>query len=415
MFNIQTEKTKSLQGAGSFYYKNVSDASRKVTNDLSRIPFQTTLFEDLNNIVNLQFQKCYIKKLDKILEFKDEDVGYYAMKKSIQDFQSVFIQGFVPSTENEEALTDEEDNMLVSLSNEQDIIKLGPSYTLVFKLKIPENMLILAVSDIHDNLLANNIDFFSEFGTMWLSINPTQLFPGNKVKIQQYLERISNIFCYPLGIDPIYGDVDHIIKYFRYVQSPKQFKLACSQAIGLPVVKQEATIIKKINLKTGCAYIMSDGNIYDAAFDHNFIKNGTLLQKNQIIGEELVKIILPTDEVPQEIQNIQLGNSCIVPGIIIPNRDITIYQENGLFKPEYEGDRLSEYYSYIEGDPYYKSESEPNIQNGVDHFRNIVAKNRCIIIHIDKKNISNNMQHSLIRFIKNNSPVGSVIVYSFIA
>lgn len=415
MFNTIKEKAGILSKLGSFYYQTLLDQAKDTARKLSHIPFESRIITQFGNVIQSTLSKSYFNDNYKVIHFKDEDIEYFGMQDISEKGVPAILQDYLMPSLNDTLSGIATNELQGILGHGYGQAQLSSGLRLVYGLRVPKDILVTSIKT-KDAILLLNIDFKATYGFIWFQQNPISLFPSMKMMAQSYTQRRKNILSYTLGLGEVYGDITEIIKYYRVNQSPSQFLKAAAQACGIPVIQQDDIITAIVPLYQGYSYITQTGTRYDATYPHTQLSVGDHLIKGQLIGN-MLDMILPNQEVPDYIEEIHLQNSCPVPGIKVPNKDIQIYDEEGNFKPAYTGRHLNKYLQYLEAfnnnNNNQVDSTVSRTQNGVEHFRSVIAKNRAIILVLNK-NMPNQMALSLLSFIGKNAPIGSVLVYSYL-
>lgn len=403
MFDTLKEKSKTLSKVGSFYTSVITDKDINVAHRLSHIPYCTSLFQNFNNIYKSLTNDAYSNKKDLRIDYKDSDIkcGTYDSQNKNSDY--------LPELEDITILPQQFQQRL-------DKITLEDNFSLAFVLTVPSDIYVRIIQ-LHDgSILTEGLNFKSQFGSVIFTENPIALFKGMYLFALSYTQRNRNILCYPLQLQDVYGDISHIVDYYRNNQSLKQFKKALYQAIGIPVVLQDDVIKDKVNLTNGVSYTTFNGLHYDADFPHTHLNIGDIIRKDYIIGgEEFLKVYLPDDIIPESIEAVSIQNMSITgdKSLFVKNITSELYKDN-LFQAKnfVYGDGKQYYIDYINNNPQEKpSRDIPDSMNCIDFLRDVVAANKCIIIQIDEEIIPYDIAMKLKSFVIDHSPIGSVIAY----
>lgn len=231
---------------------------------------------------------------------------------------------------------------------EKDII-LPESQELIWDLHIDEHIMVTSIKMDDGTMLYANQDFASQFGKLTFLKNPIALFPKMQFMAQSYTGRMPNLYNYLVRADEVYGSIRKMMNYMRGAQSIKSLYHASAQAAGLAVIEKDCTVVAVSPLLEGKLYITTAGR-YEANYPHTPLKPGTKLPKDYIIGgNQLYRLIGPYDQMPSNITGINLGTALPVPGLVVPNEDITLYNSYGLYAPAYKGATaaLSAYHTYL--------------------------------------------------------------------
>lgn len=293
---------------------------------------------------------------------------------------------------------------------ERDII-LPEAQELIWDLHIDEHIMVTSIKIDDGTMLYANQDFASQFGKLTFLKNPIALFPKMQFMAQSYTGRMPNLYNYLVRADEVYGSIKKMMSYMRGAQSIKSLYHASAQAAGLAVIEKDCTVVAVSPLLEGKLYITTAGR-YEANYPHTPLKLGTKLPKDYIIGgNQLYRLIGPYDPMPSNVAGINLGTALPVPGLIAPNKDIVITDENGNYRPDYIGDvsALKAYYDYI--DAQQKQPQEPNTrENGMQHFRYTACPNRCVVACINESYMTSQMKLRLMTYLQRELPIGSVLV-----
>lgn len=289
-------------------------------------------------------------------------------------------------------------------------IELPETQELIWDLYIDEHIMVTSIKMDDGTMLYANQDFASQFGKITFLKNPIALFPKMQFMAQSYTGRMPNLYNYLVRADEVYGSVGKMMNYMRGSQSIKSLYLASAQAAGLAVIEQDCTVVAVSPLLEGKLYITTAGR-YEANYPHTPLKPGTKLPKDYIIGgNQLYRLIGPYDPMPSNITGINLGSALPVPGLVAPNADIGITDEDGNYCPDYIGDAsaLRAYHDYI--DAQQKQVQEPNKkENGINHFRYTACPNRCVVACINESYITSQMKLRLMTYLQRELPIGSVL------
>lgn len=401
MFNVLKEKTGIYSTLGSFYTQVITDKDRVTGHRLSHIPFQTSVFKRFNSMENnlLGYQYSHRKHLN--IVYSDKDLKYGTYSKGTKGIPKESEISILPDV----------------LQGNADKLTLDENTFLAFILKVPDDIYVRVIQYEDGSVLVDGVNFKSQYGKIIFTESPISLFKGMTFFVLSYTKRERNIMCYPLQLQDVYGDVSQVVQYYKNNQSLKQFKKALYQAIGIPVVKYKESIIDRVELPHGMSYVMASGIQYDADFPHTYLNIGDTLEKDQIIGgEEFLKVYLPTDTIPSDIESVSIQNMSIAgdKGLHVPNTEATLYSNN-LFQPQnfVQGAGKQYYIDYVNSVGLLEKtvSSIPDRMNCIDFLRDVVAANRCIIIQIDEESIPYDIAMKLKSFIIDHAPIGSVIAY----
>lgn len=400
MYNIIKNKESILKLVGSFYYSVMKGDASKQAGKLTYIPFHTSAFQKVDNLIQLLLGKSYLLDEHFTIDLKPSNL-FYGIKTDTQEY-------------------DEVEFTLLGNLNLQNLT-LEANQEVVYKITFDKDVLISTIQPKNTTILYQNVDFVSKFGEIILKLSPIELFSDNKIRVITCIRRFPNILCYPLGLDHIYGSVDRVQTYYKDSQAPIQFKYALLQAMGFPVVKEDDVIVNKLNTQQGVVYITDKGHTYTADFQHSHLNTGDIVKKDQVIGiADLLQVILPDEDMDDTISEIHFNGGRVTGGkdIIIPNATVLIYQD-GLFQPSNfitGGEGKPSYINFIntigpaEQLQYFKDNNIENI-NAIEFFRNVILAFRSIIV-LYSETLPEYMQLRMRNFIQNHSPVGSTIVVS---
>lgn len=290
-------------------------------------------------------------------------------------------------------------------------IELPETQELIWDLHIDDHIMVTSIKMDDGTMLYANQDFASQFGKLTFLKNPIALFPKMQFMAQSYTGRMPNLYNYLVRADEVYGSVGKMMSYMRGAQSIKSLYHASAQAAGLAVIEKDCTVVAVSPLLEGKLYITTAGR-YEANYPHTPLKPGTKLPKDYIIGgNQLYRLIGPYDPMPSNVTGINLGSALPVPGLIAPNKEIAITDEDGNYRPDYIGDAsaLQAYYDYI--DVQQKQIQEPNkMENGMQHFRYTACPNRCVVACINESYMTAQMKLRLMTYLQRELPIGSVLV-----
>lgn len=397
MFNFYKEKSDILSKLGSFYYKILANHDNIALN-LSHTAFQTDIFNILNQTINsISNSDVFIVQHNNLIEFKDEDIKGYILDTD-GNIKTTLIHGNY-------------------IGNEQ----LEEGDSLKFELIIPNDCYVQIIATEDNKLLFEHINFTSEFGKITFTHNPIAIFSNMRLLAKKVLRRKRNIMCYPLGLQEVYGDTSYIIDYYKNNQSLSAFKKALYQSIGMVIIVEEDFIVDKLPTETGYIYITNKGKQYQADYNHNELAIGDIVHKDQIIGEELLKVYLPEDTIPTEITGVQLLTSSIQGDntLIIPNEERSLYTNNKFNPTNFvTGTGLPGYVQYVndigrQDILQYFIDNNTTTLNCIEFLRNIIANNRCIILDIDEDNIPENMFIRIKSFIIDNAPINCLVLKAY--
>lgn len=354
MFDTISEKAAILYKMGSFWYKILENDASYTPNKLAHIPFLSNVIQMMRNITGLALSDAVIYTGETVLRFTDKDIS---------------------------------DTTLL----------------------IPDNMVVVSIV-VNDTIWTKDAQFKSGYGFLEFDKDPRAIFSNMRVHVKQALKRTPNILNYPLGTWGVCGDVSQIIQYYRNNQSVSQFYKASAQACGLIVVQDDDIIQKVIQLADDkIVYITEKGKRYDAWYPHTILSIGSFVRKGQVIGAEHYELFTKYEDI-QDIESVSMLHTCPIPGLRIQNTDgITLYRD-GVFKPDYAGDNIQLYWDYLDSvGAAAQPLDQPSIGNPLKHFMQHIANGRVMVIRI-KDTLPKVMAKKLLRFILDNSPIGSVLL-----
>lgn len=422
------EKAETLSRVGDFYTKIIREGDRNLVSKLAHVSHQCRIIRQLCNAEELAKGGGYIHDNFKLLTFTDDDVIYYGMEKALQKrVVSKQLEDSNLTGNSREANLKLEDQQIpltileealgvnykpITVPGGDDDIVLPENQKLVFGLKVPRDMMITSIVDKDGSLLLANVDFQTTFGLLVFYQNPIHIFQHMRFMAQSYVRRMRNLYCYPLGVD-VYGAVDCIFNYYKNFQSVHALYLASAQAAGFPIVRNDCAILSVKPLLAGVTYFTTDGT-YDAPFPHTHYTMGQELEAGHIIGgSQLYRLSGPTDPLPMNLKGIELDYATPVNGLIAPNKEIRLTDEEGNFKPEFEGsqDNLERYWRYIK---HWQSKSDnlppiPETGNGMVFFLTQLCRNRYVIAQINRAQMPTDMQLRLLTFLQRELPLGAVL------
>lgn len=364
MFDYIREKFAMLSKLGSFWYHTIEDEAALQPAALTHIPYIKDIGDMIDYAINFASGRSRLRRSGFVLKIQDCDV---------------------------EAIGGGE-----------------------FKLHVDPNLLVTYIKTSKGDTYIRGAGIDSGYGYIVFNKDPRAIFTDLRIFVKAAVQRVPNILCYSLSIQDVYGDVSQIVNYYRNNQSPMQFYKAAAQAAGLQVVRKTDTIQDIIEVKNrkyeGVSYITQGGDRYDAWYPHTRLNIGQVVVEGQVIGQENFNITMPGQEVDPSIDGVYLGHNTPVPGLFVPAEEITIYQD-GVFKPEYIGQGLMHYHAYLEKISPAEQGDQPAQQPGVQHFRNVIAPGRTLIVYINPL-LGSDICNRLKSFINVNSPLGSVVVFA---
>ena len=363
MFDYIREKFAMISKLGSFWYHTIEDDAAIETAAITHIPYILDIGRFIGYAADFALGKSRLRRTNFVIRIRDTDV-------------------------------EQVDNG--------------------FKLYVDPNLLVTQCKTSSGDVYTRGAGIDSGYGYIVFDKDPRAIFTDLKLFVKSAVQRIPNVLCYSLGVQDVYGDVSQIVKYYRNNQSPMQFYKAAAQAAGMQVIRKTDIIREVIQVEnrkySGTSYITQGGDRYDAWYPHVQLNIGQTVAEGQVIGQENFNITMPNQELDSSIDGIYLGHNTPVPGLFVPTTEITIYQD-GVFKPEYIGDDLENYHAYLEKISPAEQGDQQAQQPGVQHFRNVVAPGRTLIVYINTQ-LGYDICNRLKRFINVNSPLGSVVVFA---
>lgn len=419
MWDPLEEKANMYSRVGDFYYGALHEDDRTKVQMLLHLPMQCRILKQAANLQDAICNASYFEDNWKIIRFKDEDVDWMGLKTAFQ-------QQYVGASKKASLQVD--DTAIATLDNDTRINNGANTFTaedkqadliipddtqIMFGLNIDKDIMVTSIRLNNGQIYYANQDFQTEFGRLVFFDNPLSLFPDHKFMAQSYTYRKRSFYCFPLGVDT-YGPVDRILHYYKAVQSPQALYLASAQAIGMPVVKQDCYIKSVAPLGHGVTYFTSDGERYDADYPHTHLNVGERLSENQVIaGSQLYNLIGPYDNLPNNLFRVELDYVLPVHGLSVTHNEIQITDEFGMYKPMFDGsdeDREA-YWDYLARwqSRRISSMELPSRMSGIKFLREVLCKNRCIIVHLNKNQMLRDMQLKLLSFLRRELPIGSVL------
>lgn len=265
----------------------------------------------------------------------------------------------------------------IAFPGEEEDIELPETQELIWDLHIDKHIMVTSIKMDDGTMLYANQDFASQFGKLTFLKNPIALFPKMQFMAQSYTGRMPNLYNYLVRADEVYGSIGKMMNYMRGSQSIKSLYHASAQAAGLAVIEKDCTVVAVSPLLEGKLYITTAGR-YEANYPHTPLKPGTKLPKDYIIGgNQLYRLIGPYDPMPSNVTGINLGSALPVPGLVVPNEDITLYNSYGLYAPAYKGENaaLSAYHTYL-NDMSDLRLTKFSGKNAVQVIKPLVAQNK---------------------------------------
>lgn len=396
MHNLIKDKYKILGLISSFYTNQMNSQASKQAGRITYVPFQTNITSKINQIIQYLSGNCY-SVADYLVIPISETVIEYGVVGENQDVRSVEYKNFYKTYINN--------------------LELQKNQRIVYKINFNEDIYVTALQLEEDaSLLFEGVDFTSEFGCIYTYNTPSSIF-GDSIHVRKYIQKQVNSNNYRLGVQDVYGDTNFITDFYRNNQSLKAFKYALLQAAGFPIIQEDDYIKNKLRTKNGCVYVTSSGKFYTADFKHNELNINDAVTKNQYIGSEILSIILPEDSIPSDLTYITFNGGSITGNkdIIISNSTRPLFNDNIFIAENFaQGPGRQAYLNYVNQLEAAEkpSLSVPDSMNGIDFLRNVVANDRCIILNINKDDLSYDMAMKLKSFIIDNSPIGVIIAES---
>lgn len=318
---------------------------------------------------------------------------------------------------NEEGDVVSEDSAVILFPTGNPEDKAIYSDVMRFGLSIDPDLWITSIQTSDKRLIAG-YDFFSEFGKLVFPVNPAQLFPDMTLIAYSFIKRTRNLYSYSLRIDDVYGPVDRVMHYYRVTQSPRAFYLAAAQAAGFAVARENCYVQKVLPFHSGCIYVTDKGT-YEAPYKHFQLPIGTFIEEGTVIGgDELFRLLLPSDEWPGNLGDLNMDGILPVKGLKAPDSPIRLYDSEGNYAPAYTGseEALQAYWDYIhqyaeQSDASASSDTQDNTEtvNAIQHVRTTVCPNKLLVACINYDTIPATMLLRLETFMQRELPVGSVL------
>lgn len=427
------EKANTLSRCGSFYYSTLVDDSKEDAEFVSHLTWQSRFPAQLQSILTTATGASHFRDFYRLIQFADRDVNWRGMQAALQ------VRSSVPATNPQIAdynnrypdyhlgdgqlmqapgtvavLADSEKQAL--LASTPDAPATLPGTTkLYWELKIDSSMLVLTLRTPEGKIWTAGQEFASQFGKLTFTENPLHLFPELQFMAESCIVRKPSVFNHMLRLGSVYGTPDRVLHYYRFAQTPKTFYLATAQAAGLAVIRNTCQIIGRAPLQQGYIYSTTSG-IYEAPYKHTGLAEGTTLEEGYVIGgQELFQICSPGEPLPSNVTRLNLDNALPVPGLSVTNAEIQIWNENGQYRPAYDGaiDAVEAWHAYLQGvrdDAESTEGTGPVYEPGIAHFRNVACKDRCLVACINEAYMSAEMQLRLMEFLRRELPTGAVLV-----
>lgn len=451
--DLVDEKSSMLSKCGSFWYTVLSEQDRDKARMLNNLACLTRVNRQLSNSCRAVLSGGYFHDHFRVVRFSDDDIVYNGADAVIKARYDglVAVDG---STEIPWLTAVGEDNYgrdphalsphrwagYMMLPDEGgDSLVLPPEYMAEFGLRVDRDLLVESI-DTGGKLLLNGTDFVSAFGYISFPSNPAAMFQDHKFMARHVVYRKRNILCYTLGLDSVYGPVDRVMHYYRVSQSPVAFRYAAAQACGLAVTRREGRIVRVLPLHSGAAYVMDNGDRYDAPYPHFHLKREEIVPGGTVIGgRELLQMVLPGEDasgVPYvltgealpaqlRLEHKRIGLMCLCSDedrYGVYNRITDLGTEPGNLVPvdgnaAFNG--LWEAMAPMDGGPSKWGDdcSLPSLESGfmdsaIDWLRERACNGMCIIVRINEGAMPYDMQIRLHKFITREAPIGSVVAYS---
>lgn len=358
MYNALGEKAAAVSRTGSFWTRNIAEDARHDVHAVAHVPHQTDAAGNVVAAAESAIGQCLRIRHNVVIRFQDSD------------------------------------------------ITAGDKYIL----KVPDTQLITSIRQ-NGKVLVRNRDFSSRYGEVVLASDPRAVFPQQSVMCRSLVEKRPNVLCYPLGIQPVYGDVGEVVKYYRSNQSVKQFHKAAAQAGGMAVVREDDTIAAV----GPDMCVTANGIRYDLPYPHAVQNIGDRLVKGDIIGGEHFQVIGPDEPLPDSVESLKPGYALPVPGLEIPNSEVVLARD-GKFMPDYvpqgPADKYKAWLEDTGSEPFSDYVGTPPAEetgNAVTHFRNVLAPHRTITYILDNS-LPEPMRNRILDFMHTQAPVGSILL-----
>lgn len=438
--NAADEKSNTLSRCGSFYYNTLVDDSKDDAEFVAHTTWQTRALDQLQCVTDAVAGNCYTKGHFKLIHFTDKDINWRGMKAALQvrtnvpaveppmppvlDYNNRYADyhlgtGTLLEADTQEVLAD--DNAQALLAPAATEATLPGTTELVWDLAVSPELLVTSI--VRDGtLLLMGQDYIARYGKLTFFENPIHMFPDMKFMAQSYMQRQQSIYSHMLRLGQIYTFPDRVLHYYRVAQTPRTLYLAAAQACGMAVVREDCVIRDVVPFLDGYAYETSSGR-YDAPYEHTPLVAGTNLKEGTVIGgDELFVLCGPDDRLPVTVNALNLDTAVPVPGLQAPDADIRISTATGAYRPAYYGtdSAVAAWYSFLTGideesaavrqrGVLRRSLVPEQYTNGIDHFRNIACKGRCLVACINKERMPESMRLHLMDFLLRELPAGSVL------
>lgn len=435
------EKESMLSRTGSFWYRTLSDEDKKIARTLTSVSCRTRINRQAQEWTNRLVGGGYYRDAYRVLRFSDKDVFWMGMERPLQARRTEKINDLeftwrehnlkeVPSSwvYNEFIKFGAEIDGIPTLFPriEGDEVVFPGNYRVRYCLHIDKNVFVESIRDAFGRILTHGVDFVSFFGAIWFKENPLQNFPDFRIHTESIVCRMPNLYSYTLQLDDVYGAVDRVVEYYRSHQSIKKFYLAAAQAGGFAVIREDCTIKTVVPLLNGVSYITNDGGRYDAPYVHKLLSPGTKLHADDVIGglmprfnpstgkmEQMAGVPVlfsmygPDDDLMEDIPYIRTGTAFPVDDLIARN-EVGVVAVGGTPYPSFEGPGANKYKALLGPEPT-GDEEEGNV---MEYVRNVLLKDRCVIVRVNEGFVSREMQLHLDAFIRREVPLGAVLTYS---
>lgn len=458
--DILSEKSNTISRCGSFYYQTLEDEAKDLAEFISHIVWYNNIPSKLKKIEEAVKGGAFFLSYYDIIKFNDKDISWSGIKESlqyrVQGPAARKVEGAYESAPdtlrypgrlanlviNNSAVAEaNEDNVYTATEYSAAILYPKDSATTVLPetfipkwyLNIDENIYVVSIC-VDGKILIAGQDFESDFGKLIFTTNPLKLFPSKKILVLCSQVRFKNIYNYIIGATNIYGDISYVMKYYRESQSAKTLKLACAQFAGLTVVKEKCKVLSVKEHDIGATYVTTNG-ILDARYNHTIHREGTVLDKDTIIGGDSIFNIYYNYESIQN-SNISISLNGIIPisGLYASNSKdmefsvISSTQDKPKYIPLFSGDSssLDSYKEYvnsiggvsvdIDNTSSFDESSTETIKWGkgseLKYVMTTLLNNSVLVVKYDKSLLTDKMIIDIKTFIERERPVGSFIAYA---
>ncbi len=425
------EKSNTLSRCGSFYYNTLVDASKDDAEFISHLTWNSKFPAQLQNIISAVMGRSHFQDFYRLVKFTDADVNWRGMKAALQHRSSVppsnpqipdynnrlpdYILGEGTALESNSMLLGDSESQALIAPKANTWITLPGDTQLFWELNIDDSLFVTTIRTPEGKLWYAGQEYTAQYGKLTFTENPIKLFPDMEFMAESCVVRKPHIYNHMLRLGSVYETPDRILHYYRQAQTPKTFYLAAAQACGLAVIRQDCTIVNRMPLLDGYSYSTTDG-IYEAPYKHTALDRGASLTEGYIIGgQELFQLCSPGEPLPPRVTRLNLDNALPVPGLSVTNEEIQIWNANGQYRPAYDGDidAVEAWYAYLQGvrdDAESAEGAGPVSEPGIEHFRNVACKDRCLVACINEAYMSTEMQLRLMEFLRRELPTGAVLV-----